>query len=490
MAASIRSNTMRSGLSVLILALLVWTPACVLITLAEERPVPVEVPEKFTTTGKAKVPDRWWEAFQDEDLSRLVTEALGRNLDLKVAWSRLDQAAALARQAGAAELPEVEALAGYGISRAKARSPINGERSTDTVKDYLVGLQVAYEVDIWGRIRSTRKAADLDVRATKADVMSTAMMLASRVAAAWYQLVQQKASLELLDRQLEVSRTLLDLVEMRFKQGSVSAVDVLQQRRQLEAVEAEIPLFRMRESLLEHQLAVLLGHPPARQTLEGHRTLPALPPRPATGLPADLVRRRPDLRAAHVRMAAADQRVAASIADRFPALRLTGRLETGGSNTRDLFDLWLAGLAANLTAPVLDHGRRAAEVDRNRAVAEERLHQFGQAVLTALQEVEDALVQESRQGQYAENITRRLDLAREELRRSRERYVNGATDYLPVLGAIQGLQQLERQELEEKRKLLEYRIDLYRALGGGWTLERPSPPDTDDDDTENPKPRS
>ena len=99
MAASIRSNTMRSGLSVLILALLVWTPACVLITLAEERPVPVEVPEKFTTTGKAKVPDRWWEAFQDEDLSRLVTEALGRNLDLKVAWSRLDQAAALARQA-------------------------------------------------------------------------------------------------------------------------------------------------------------------------------------------------------------------------------------------------------------------------------------------------------------------------------------------------------------------------------------------------------
>ena len=475
--------------AVLVLALLVWVPACGLIPRPAAHPVPVEFPESFSNPGEAEVPDRWWETFRDADLDRLVTEALGRNLDLKVAWSSLDQAAALARQAGAAEWPAMDVVAGYGITRARSRSPITSDPSTNTVKDYLLGLQVAYEVDLWGRIRSNRKAARLDVRASEADVMATAMMLASRVAVSWYQLIQQKASHELLLEQRKISRTLLDLVEMRFKQGSVSAVDVLQQRRQLQAVEAEIPLVRMRESLLEHQLAVLLGRPPVDPGIEAPRTLPVLPPRPATGLPANLVRRRPDIRAAQVRLAAADQRVAMSIADRFPALRLTGRLETGGANTRDLFDLWLAGLAANLTAPLLDGGRRAAEVDRARAVAAQRLHQFGQTVLVALQEVEDALVQESSQGQYAENITRRMGLAREELHRSRERYVNGATDYLPVLAAIQALQLLERQELEEKRKLIEYRIDLYRALGGGWKLERPSPTGPATAETPGPKTR-
>jgi len=254
----------------------------------------------------------------------------------------------------------------------------------------------------------------------------------------------------------------------------VSAVDVFQQRRQLEAVKAEIPLARMRASVLEHQLAVLLGHPPTRPVAEPLRVIPGLPPRPATGVPAALVQRRPDLRAALSRLAAADQRTAAAVADRFPALRLTGRLETAGVNTGDLFSLWLANLAAGLTAPLLDGGRRAAEVDRTRAVASERLHQYGQAVLDAFQEVEDALVQEHRQAQYLENVTLRVGLAREELRRTRERYLNGATDYLPVLASIQGLQLLERQQLEEQRKLIEYRIDLYRALGGGWKLERPA----------------
>jgi NodT family efflux transporter outer membrane factor (OMF) lipoprotein len=443
--------------------LLAALPACGLLGREppERKTPPVAVPESFTSTGEAEVPDRWWKTFEDAELDRLVTEALGRNLDLKVAWDRLDQAAALARQAGAAEWPTLDAVGGFVTSRARTRSPLTGDADTATARDYLLGLTAAYEVDLWGRVRATRKAAELDVHATESDVVATAMLLAAQVATTWYQLVQQQASLDLLEEQRKVSRTLLDLVEVRFKQGAVSAVDVFQQRRQLEAVKAEIPLASMRSSLLEHQLAVLLGHPPARRVVEPARVIPGLPARPATGLPAALVQRRPDLRSAFARLAAADQRTAAAVANRLPALQLTGRLETGGSNTRDLFQLWLASLAANLTAPLLDGGRRAAEVDRTRAVASERLHQYGQAVLTAFQEVEDAMVQEL------------VGLAREELKRSRERYLNGATDYLPVLAAIQALQLLERQLLEEERKLVEYRIDLYRALGGGWELERP-----------------
>jgi NodT family efflux transporter outer membrane factor (OMF) lipoprotein len=465
-----------AGLAVT-LALVVSLPACGILgpRPTERNGPPVVVPERFSTTGEAAVPDRWWESFEDATLDRLVKEALGRNLDLKVAWDRLDQAAALARQAGAPEWPALDAVGDVGFTRARARSSFTGETDTFTVEDYLLGLRVAYEVDLWGRIRRTREAAELDVRASASDVAATAMVLAARVAAAWYELVQQQASLDLFEEQRKISRTLLDLVELRFKQGSVSAVDVFQQRRQLEAVKAEIPLARMRSSVLEHQLAVLLGHPPTRQVAEPLRVIPGLPPRPATGVPAALVQRRPDLKAALARLAAADQRTAAAIADRFPALRLTGRLETAGVDIQDLFSLWLANLAAGLTAPLIDGGRRAAEVDRTRAVASERLHQYGQTVLNACQEVEDALVQEHRQAQYLENVTLRVGIAREELRRTRERYLNGVTDYIPVLASIQGLQLLERQQLEEQRKLIQYRIDLYRALGGGWKLERPAP---------------
>jgi len=461
----------------LTLALLVSLPGCGILGRRppERTGPPVVVPERFSTTGEAAVPDRWWESFQDATLDRLVTEALGRNLDLKVAWDRLDQAAALARQAGAPEWPTLDAVGDVGATRARARSSATGETDTFTVHDYLLGLRVAYEVDLWGRIRRTREAAELDIQASASDVAATAMLLAARVAAAWYELVQQQASLDLFEEQRKISRTLLDLVELRFKQGSVSAVDVFQQRRQLEAVKAEIPLARMRSSVLEHQLAVLLGHPPTRPVAEPLRVIPELPPRPVTGVPAALVKRRPDLQAALARLAAADQRTAAAIADRFPALRLSGRLETAGVDVKDVFSLWLANLAAGLTAPLLDGGRRAAEVDRTRAVASERLHQYGQAVLEAFQEVEDALVQEHRQAQYLENVTLRVGLARGELQRTRERYLNGVTDYLPVLASIQGLQLLERQQLEEQRRLIEYRINLYRALAGGWELERPAP---------------
>ena len=158
------------------------------------------------------------------------------------------------------------------------------------------------------------------------------------------------------------------------------------------------------------------------------------------------------------------------MADRFPQLSLSASLETSGEHTRNLFNDWLTNLSANLLGPVFDAGQRRAEVDRTRAVAAERLHDYGQAVLTALTEVEDALVQESRQREYLASLSKQLELASQVTRSLRDRYLKGAVDYQRVLDALLSQQQLQRDVLTGRRELLENRITLCRALGGGWPL--------------------
>jgi outer membrane protein TolC len=179
-----------------------------------------------------------------------------------------------------------------------------------------------------------------------------------------------------------------------------------------------------------------------------------------------------------LRLEAAHQEVAAAVADRFPQIGLAAGVETSGPGSREIFENWLTSLAASLTAPILDGGTRAAEVDRTRAVAGERLHAYGQAILTALREVEDALVRQRQQALYVASLARQLELSRKAAEQTRERYATGgdeAEDFLRVLTAVQSYQSLQRRHRAAQRELLEYRISLCRALGGGWTLARPTP---------------
>jgi outer membrane protein TolC len=175
-----------------------------------------------------------------------------------------------------------------------------------------------------------------------------------------------------------------------------------------------------------------------------------------------------------LRLQEADREVAAAVADQFPRISLSAGAETTALEARNLFDNWLADVAANLTAPLLDGGRRRAEVDRTRAVAAERLHDYGRAALAALREVEDALVQETHQARYLASLDQQLDLSAKALAQTRGQYVNGTLDYLRVLAALQSHQDLQRRRLQAAREWVGFRIDLYRALGGGWEMARPA----------------
>ena len=426
-----------------------------------------ELPPAFSLyTAESEPANRWWEEFNDPDLNALIIEMLSDNLTLKQAWARLNQVRALAVQAGAALYPDLTGTAGASYTRQRFG---NGSWKTVSDDNYFLGGVSSYELDLWGRVRSGRKSALLEASATREDVNAAAMTLAAEVAQRWVNIIAQRMQKRLLEHQLQTNLTFLELIELRFHMAMVSVLDVYQQKQVVEDIKAEIPLVEAREQLLRHELALLLGKLPKTVLNISREELPKPIEIPATGLPADLFSSRPDLRAAGMRLWAADWQVAAARADRLPAINLTAQARYGEADADVLFDNWLLSLAGNLTAPIFDGKRRAAEVDRSLAVVDEKLSAYRQTVLTAIKEVEDALVNETKQREHINGLEKVTATARKALKEAGNRYRKGLNDYLPVLTQLLTVQGLERELIQKHANLLGARISLYRALGGTWT---------------------
>jgi NodT family efflux transporter outer membrane factor (OMF) lipoprotein len=439
-------------------------------TPARNRP-PVRVPKLFASGGGSDpATPRWWRDFNDPQLNALMQQALDDNLSLRRAWARLRQASMLARQARSPLWPSLDAEAAAARTR------------TEPVRDmpvransFSIGLVAAYELDLWGRIRSLKRAALHDAHASAADVHATAILVAANVTDTWYALVAQREQRQLLKQQVETNRQLLELVELRFSNGRASALDVYQQRQLFAITQGQIPAVEASQRAFEHLLATLLGRVPAPGVAPARAELPELPALPATGIPADLLLNRPDVRAAAERLAAADDRVAAAVADRLPALRLTGSLGLASPEFDDLAHSEAWSIAGSVLAPIFDAGRRRAEVSRQKAVVEERLADYAQVLLTALREVEDALVLEAKQKETLASIVKQEKLGQQTLNQAKLRFVNGQSEYLPVLTALQDLYAVQRRRITARQQLIAFRIQLHRALGGTWPRELAAP---------------
>ncbi len=453
---------------------LLMLPSCMPFA-PDPRPVPEgALPAAFSapSTGEERPdrPDRWWRTFDDPELNLLVARALAENFDLRMAWARLRQARALAVQVGSALYPDLTAEG--STTQGRRRTETAAGATTGPVEDYAMGLASAYEVDLWGRVRSERTAARLDASSSLADLRTAGMTIAASVAERWVRIISQRVQIRLLKAQLETNQTFLELVELRFEKGMVSALDVYQQRQIVEGVKSRIPMAEASEKLLLHELALLLGRPSTWTAAISRRSLPVPKGIPAAGLPADLLILRPDVRAAALRLESADWAVSAARADRLPALRLTGTARYGAADLDRIFDNWLLNLAAGLSAPVLDGNRRAAAADRAAARADERLWNYRRTVYTAVKEVEDALVNETKRREHIQALEAQRDAAASGLDRANQRYRSGVSDYLPVLTQLLTLQGLERDLVAQRTELLLDRIRLYRALGGTWVKDR------------------
>ena len=458
------------GSSAVVALLLVglMTSACSSLFAPEHRsdsPLPDDYrarAESETSTNQTAIV-RWWESFTDPQLDGLMTRALAGNLSVAQAEARLRQAEATTTIRGAARYPELTGTA--DVARQWQEVGEGGTQERDT---YGLGVRAAYEVDLWGRVGSGYRAAQESLEASRLDVETAAMSVASEVALTYFAWLQQSLTLQTLEDQLAANEKMVSVIEMRFRTAQADSVDFLQQRQRVAGSRAALPLARAQLSQLYNRLAILVGVPPQSDLALKVVTLPALPPVPVAGVPSDLLAQRPDIRSAQHRLLAADWRVSVARANRLPTLRLTGSAVYGADEFNLLFDQWVANLAAGLVAPLIDGGARRAEVERTRAVVDERVAAYRQSVLLALGEVDDALKAEQERGTYRELIQKQYAAAEQTARESLRRYSRGIESYFNSLNLETARQNLEITVLRAEYDLLAERVRLCRALGGDW----------------------
>ena len=439
---------------------LVLTASCTPKT--SEIKEPVVAPKAFSATGSGKMSERFWQAFADEKLDALVQSALASNLDLKSSYYRIVEFRAMARKEGAAKIPTLSATVG-----AQLRHPVPFQN------DYLrLGLETSYEVDLWGRIASAQKAAVFRAQASEADWQALRISLAAEVCSTWYQIVEARAQELLLRQQLQTNEALLTMVQSLYDGGQASSVDELRQTQVVSDSKTRTLAVEVEIATLRNRLDQLLGNVPHTLKAQGAGPLPSIPGLPETGIPADLIKRRPDVQSAYLLLQASDRDLASAISNRYPRLSLSAQIGTRGGSGVTLFRDWFATLAANLIAPIIDGGLRRAEVDRVRAITKQRLFAYGQASLVAIREVEDALIREANQAERIRFLEEQVALAKQSYAQLEVEYLNGIATYTDLLTTLSTEQELQRSLLQAQRVAIEFRIALYRALAGGFESEK------------------
>ena len=423
--------------------------------------VPAEIPERFSRSGQAERTDRWWTAFGDTVLNQLLEHAIDENFDIRSAWYRLKAAQAVADRESAALYPFLDA---FGKAE-KIRRPAIENRITES-EGLSLGLATEYEIDLWGRMQAGIDAEDLRAAASLQDYQTAVLSVSAEIVRAYVQLAETQNQIALIEQQIDADEKVLQLIKTRFAGGQARRVDIVRQEQLVEATREEKINASLRQQLLRHRLRVLLGAP-AQEPLTPDARLPSLPPLPETGLASGLVQRRPDVRQAFFHLQAADRDLAMAIRNRYPRLALSASVSTTGEGNFNLFENWASTLFAGLTAPLFRGGELEAETERTRAVKNEWIYRYSQVILEAFREVEDALIQEERQVHRLQSLEKQVSLAKEAYEQLRIEYMNGAANYIDVLTALNGQQQLQRDLLSAQRLLVEYRIALYRALAGG-----------------------
>ena len=437
--------------------------------------VPCSFLESFD--GK-KMVGPWWGEFEDPELWQLMDDAFCGNLELAQAGDRYCQARYLAKVFAADRYPFLDlnfntvhskVIKGLPSPEIDAADPAIAVEPVGNTNQDLINLtfQVSYEVDLWRRIDSIARASCHRANAAYFDYQATALSVTGQIAEAWFILNEQKELYALLQEQVRVNQTQVELLELRFSVGESSALDVYQQRLILAATKADIPPVVSALITANYRLNKLLGLPPEhRFDKQDGGTLPDVAPLPDTGLPCNLFTSRPDLRASFEELWAADYEVAAAIADRFPRINLFVDYEFTAFSWQSLFQQEVLSVTGNLFQPLIDWGKRKAEVNRTKAVVQERLHGFSELFLQALLEVESSLTQEKEQRNLIALLQEQWHIAESNLTQAQLRYLNGLNDYLTVIAAIQSKQEVERRLISERKNLLMIRADLYRALGG------------------------
>ena len=454
--------------AVLVLAL----AGCTSLAPQYERPQ-LGLPDAFpdsTSDGPALQQD-WWKLYGDPTLNALVDSARTRNADIKLAAARLQEALAVAREAGAARYPEVNAGAGAArsrVSREIVPAPPAGVPLERPI--YQVSASTSFELDFWGRLASAAEAAQASVLASQYSQDVVALSLAGATAQAYFALRSLDAQIRVLEQTMAVRRESLAIARIRADAGLASELDVYQAQGALADARAQRGEAARQRSLAERVLAQLAGRLELELATGDLFALP-LPPLPPAGLPSALLARRPDIRSSEAVLVAANAQIGVARAALFPTVSLTASL---GAQSAELSELLASGagvwsLGVNALGPLFDGGRREARVEQTEARRAQALAGYQRTVETAFREVADALASVAASRSAEDDLAARLRAARAALELSNERYRAGYSPYLEVLDAQRTANEAELAFVRNRQARLAFSVDLMKALGGGWS---------------------
>ncbi len=412
----------------------------------------------------------WWTAFNDPVLTSLVDRAAASNLDLKLAEARIRQARAARGIAVAGLGPTVNASGDVVRSRSAITT---GNRTQGTITNlYQTGLDSTWELDIFGGTRRNIEAADADLQGAVEDRRDVLVTLTAEVALNYIDLRSFQQRIDIARKNLKAQQHTADLTRQRFEAGFVGRLDVANADAQVATTASVIPLLESSARQTIYNLGILLGREPAAllEELTPAAGIPAAPPEVPAGLPADMLRRRPDIRRAEAQIHAATARIGVATADLFPKFALSGAAGFRSNQFHSWVDwvnrFWSIGPSASWQ--VFASGAIRSNIRLQEAIQEQSLFAYQQTVLTALQDVENALVASAKEADHLKALTEAVAANRQAVQLSTMLYTQGQVDFLNVLNAQRSLFVSEDALVQSTGTVSTNLVALYKALGGGW----------------------
>ena len=453
--------------------LLILAPLVVSCTLTPdyERP-PLDVPEEYTApappAGESIANLDWWELFQDDQLELLIRTALEENKDLAIALSRIEESRLTVTAVRANQFPFLN-LGGFFGREKQSRELFPGADADDRFR---VTGDLTYQVDLWGQYSRATEAARARLLATESAHRTVTISLVSQVANTYLLLRDLDQRLEVSEYTLKTRRESLRIIQARFDKGTVPELDVYQAQIEVAVAETAIAVFERQVVQTQNALRILLGRNPGPVARGDSLASQVFPPAVPTGLPSELLQRRPDVVQAEAELMAATATVGVAEALRYPSISLTGSF---GAESTDLSDLnsgdaetW--GFGANLFAPIFNSGQLKAQAEAARERARQAALSYESTLQQSFREVEDALVAVRTYNRENDAQTRRAVAASNAARLSRARYDGGVVDYLEVLDTERTLFDAQLSQSQTLQLYFNAIVRLYGALGGGWSV--------------------
>jgi len=422
---------------------------------------------------------QWWTSFNDPRLNRLIETAYHQNLTLQAAGLRILQARASLGIAVGSQFPQTQAAAG-GATRAWPSTNIkptkdlpSALRDGSASNNYNAGFNASWEADFWGKFRRNIESADASLMATVASYDDILVTLVGDVAATYVVIRTQQERLEVAHDNIKAQRRSLRIANVRFENGATTELDVQQARALLYSTEATVPEFENQIRQNKNALSILLGMPPSKlETMVGFGKIPVAPASVAVGVPADLLRRRPDIRSAELQAKSQSALIGVAEAFLYPSFGLNGTLgiTTAAFSRIVEGDSVAASAGFGFTWDILNYGRIKNNVRIQDALYQEALVNYRNTVLQAAQEVEDGLVGYIKTGEQAKFLGKAVKASGRSVQLSLIQYRDGATDYQRVINSQQDLLQRQDQYVVARGNQIVSLVDTYRALGGGWQI--------------------